>query len=138
MPHSCKWFKPANLGEAGTRFAWADDFPPEGVSGVYAIASLTGVVLYVGESHTGRLRKTVARHFQVWNDQQAERPVYDRHQVQICWAQTAPADALETETQWMIDLEPRDNLDEPVDDDDAGEYDDSDEYEPANDDEVPF
>ncbi len=34
-------------------------------SGVYAIRE-GGRVVYVGESHAGRLKKTIARHFQAW------------------------------------------------------------------------
>lgn len=143
----CKWFRPANPAARGTRDAWAAEFPPPGISGVYAIANLRGVVLYVGESHTGRLRKTLARHFQLWDDPTQPRHVYDRHRVQVCWMQTAPADALHTEADWTIELDPRDNLADPYevgypafdDVDEPGEYDDAgDDYEGAQDDEVPF
>lgn len=37
-----------------------------GKSGVYVIKDKRGTVLYVGESHTGRLRQTLIRHFQTW------------------------------------------------------------------------
>lgn len=111
----CQWFRPANPRARGTREAWAPEMPPNGISGVYAIASLaTGEVLYVGESHTGRLRKTLARHFQTWNDPSQPRASYDRHQVQVCWLKTAPADALAVEADWIDDLDPRDNLAEPL------------------------
>jgi hypothetical protein len=105
----CRWFQPANKNARGTRDAWSEDFPPPGVSGVYAIASLeTAEVFYVGQSHSGRLRKTIARHFQAWTDEQA-RAVYDRHRVQVCWARSAPAEALGLEALWIEDLNPRDN-----------------------------
>lgn len=142
----CKWFRPANPGARGSRDAWAPEFPPQGIHGVYAIANLQGVVLYVGESHTGRLRKTLARHFQQWADPRQPRHVYDRHRVQVCWMQTRADEALDTEAEWMEALDPRDNLADPYtvgyaaydDVDEAGEYDDSADYEPANDDEAPF
>ena len=37
-----------------------------GKSGVYAIRE-GGRVVYVGESHAGRIKKTIARHFQSWS-----------------------------------------------------------------------
>ena len=138
----CKWFKPANKSARGTRGAWRDDFPPTGyVSGVYAIANLDGLVLYVGESHTGRLRKTLARHFQFWGDDRQPRFTYDRHRVQVCWIETTDAQAMQTEAEWFERFDPRDNLADPLDFgypaksdyDEAGA-----EYEPAQDDEVPF
>jgi hypothetical protein len=142
--HNCYWFAPANKRARGTRAAWVADFPPAGeVSGVYAIADLDGVVLYVGESHTGRLRKTVARHFQDWSDPRQPRFTYDRFQVQLCWLETADADAQAVEAQWIEELDPRDNLAAALDKgypsrsdyDDQG--DDLGEVETA-DDEVPF
>lgn len=104
----CRWFEPANRNARGTRDAWVDDFPPPGINGVYAIANLEGDVLYVGESHTGRLRKTLARHFQEWNDDEP-RAVYDRHRVQVCWMQTSAAGAQAAEADWIDELDPRDN-----------------------------
>lgn len=139
----CKWFMPANKGARGTRSAWVDDFPPTGeLSGVYAIANLAGEVLYVGESHTGRLRKTLARHFQEWADDTQPRFTYDRHRVQVCWIQTSPGEALQVEAEWFEELQPRDNLARglefgyPA----RSDYDDADagEAEAGEDDEVPF
>lgn len=105
----CEWFEPANKGARGTRRAWVDDFPPPGISGVYAIANLQGVVLYVGESHTDRLRKTLARHFQQWDDPDQARWTYDRFRVQVCWMQTSPSEAEEAERDWTEKLDPRDS-----------------------------
>lgn len=106
----CKWFAPANKGARGTRAAWVDDFPPAGISGVYAIANLAGQTLYVGESHTGRLRKTLARHFQEWPDGRQDRFTYDRFKVLVCWMETTDAQAEAAEKEWSLDLEPRDGL----------------------------
>lgn len=136
------WFPPANPGARGTRDAWSELFPPPGVSGVYALRSrTTHEVLYVGESHTDRLRETAARHLQIWNDPRQPRHTYDRARVEICWMETAPGDALDYEAEWIEDLDPRDNLAEPYDKGypAGGDYDDSDlEYAGADDDEVPF
>lgn len=137
----CRWFKPANYNARGTRDAWADDMPPPGISGVYAIADLDGNTLYVGESHTGRLRKTMQRHFQVWNDDWARAPrqTYDRFRVQVCWIQCAPGEALDIEADWMSELDPSDNLAGPLEVGYPAEYADEDlEYEPVADEAAPF
>lgn len=136
---NCRWFQPANPRARGTRDAWSADFPPPGISGVYAIADLDGVVLYVGESHTGRLRRTLQRHFQIWNDSRQRRDVYDRHRVQVCWIQTRADEALDTEADWMDALQPRDNMAAPFEVGYPAEYDDAGaDYAGTQDDEVPF
>jgi hypothetical protein len=57
-----------------------------GVHGVYVIREPAigevPVTLYVGESHTGRLRDTLQRHFQVWNGKTAG-PTFDRLGVEV-------------------------------------------------------
>lgn len=111
----CEWFAPANPRARGTRDAFSELMPPPGISGVYAIASLdTGQVFYVGESHTGRLRKTLIRHLQIWNDATQPRAVYDRFSVQVCWLKTTEAEAMNVEADWIDELDPRDNLAEPL------------------------
>lgn len=128
MGMDCAWFRPVD-----SEGRYSADMPPFGISGVYAIASLEGVALYVGESHTGQLRKTMQRHLQIWNDRAGPRATYSRHRVQVCWIETSDSEALDLETEWMDALQPRDNLLVP-------EYDDSEsEYSPAADDSgVPF
>lgn len=115
MSIQCRWFVPGNPRPRHARDVWAPEFPPAGISGVYAIAALDGTVLYVGESHTDRLRFTIARHFQIWNDRAQPRFVYDRYHTRVCWVQTAPDEALELEAEWTSALDPRDNLVVPVD-----------------------
>lgn len=57
-------FRPVG-GDAGDRYPeWIAAI--DGKSGVYVIKSKRGEVLYVGESHTGRLKQTLVRHFQIW------------------------------------------------------------------------
>lgn len=89
-------------------------------SGVYAIR-LVGLfsreVVYVGESHSGRLLKTITRHFQAWNrgntfSWQGTDPgrTYDREacevRVQVC----APSRAISLQNAWIKTLKPRDNI----------------------------
>lgn len=52
-------------------------------NGAYVIRDLeSGEILYVGESHTGRLRGTLTRHFQSWTGYQAGT-LYDRYRVEV-------------------------------------------------------
>lgn len=54
------------IGKRGHRYPeWVRDL--HGKSGVYVIRDLEGgATQYVGESHKGRLKKTLLRHFQKW------------------------------------------------------------------------
>jgi hypothetical protein len=100
-------------------------------SGVYAILSSQGAVLYVGESHTGRLYDTITRHFRRWrpqDDPQGRRvggTTYDRHRSRVIYLVTAPGDAQDIQYGEIQRLEPRDNsndgssVGELVDDDAA-------------------
>ena len=85
-------------------------------SGVYAIIQ-GGRVLYVGESHTGRLFDTITRHFRKWridpaNDAKGRRrggTTYKRGAVRVAWVVTEP-DAAQTLQYAEIErLDPRDN-----------------------------
>lgn len=87
-------------------------------SGVYALVDRRSrEVLYIGESHTGRLYDTITRHFRSWRiprgrDAQGRRyggTMYDRNAVAIAYA-TTPADlAQETQYAEIQRLRPRDN-----------------------------
>lgn len=62
----------------------------DGRSGVYVIRSRdSGTILYVGESHTGNLYDTIARHFQAWRGRSAGWRG-DRNRVVIA-VETCPA-----------------------------------------------
>lgn len=113
-----RWFPPATRNGAGSRAAWVSAFPPMGISGVYAIATRAGEVLYVGESHTGRLRKTLARHLQYWTpeDSHGEHFTYDRYRVLVAWQETTDGRAQDLEAIWINELQPRDNVLVPVED----------------------
>ena len=86
-------------------------------SGVYGILDRRSrKVLYVGESHTGRLYDTITRHFRQWrigfNDGRGRRrggTMYDRDQVLVIFAVTPPAAAADVQFAEIQRLRPRDN-----------------------------
>lgn len=65
-------------------------------SGVYLIRPKGGAIVYIGESHTRRLRKTMKRHFQDWTGPTAG-PTYSAmtHEVAIVPAPAARAVAIQ-------------------------------------------
>ncbi len=95
-------------------------------SGVYVIRDrFSKEVLYVGESHTNRLKKTMIRHFQSWNSNSKKSTLkyikeflgldigagrtYDLDLVEIAYKVTPKNDAIELENDLIIKLNPRDN-----------------------------
>ena len=85
-------------------------------SGAYVIRSRrTREILYIGESHTGRLAKTIKRHFYGWQDD-AERVhnTYSRQRVEIAVRLTPPPAAVGAQDNLIRRLEPRDNGYTPV------------------------
>jgi hypothetical protein len=62
-----KWRSPIEAGKRG--FAdWISELRGRGLNGVYLIRDArTRQVLYIGESHTGRLHETMTRHLWAWN-----------------------------------------------------------------------
>ncbi len=85
-------------------------------SGVYAIYDDdTYELLYIGESHTGRLYDTITRHFRAWtpdNDPQGRRrggTTYDRRRVRVAYELTTPDLAQATQYAAILMLDPRDN-----------------------------
>jgi hypothetical protein len=61
--------------------AWLADLGAR--SGAYVIRDADSHrVLYVGESHTGKLRRTLLRHFQAWTGKTAG-PTFDRGAVEV-------------------------------------------------------
>jgi len=88
---------------------WVEDL--EGRSGVYVIRRYeTREVLYVGESHTGRLRNTLKRHFWRWKDS-PQRPhfCYARGTVEVAVRVAAPSRAVTYQNALIRRLNPRDN-----------------------------
>jgi hypothetical protein len=93
-------------------------------SGVYAIRRvglLFTTVLYVGESHTGNLYKTLTRHFQEWHRgkhfwfgqyapaQTDPGHTYDRTDCEVAIKTCAKTAAIALQSKWIARLKPRDN-----------------------------
>lgn len=80
-----------------------------GKSGVYVIRSLRGErILYVGESHTGRLRKTLLRHFQAWTGVTAG-VIYNRATIEVAVCIERKDRAQKRQGDLIQRLKPRDN-----------------------------
>lgn len=99
---------------SGQFLEWLNDL--RNLSGAYVIRhARTKRVLYVGESHTGNLAKTIKRHFWQWRDD-AERKhhTYDRQGVEIAVRLTPPTTAVAAQDNLIRRTEPRDNAFVPV------------------------
>ena len=80
-----------------------------GKSGVYVVReSWSGTVLYVGESHTGHLYKTITRHFQSWSGATAGT-YYHRDDVVVAVLELAANKARRKQDELIKRLSPRDN-----------------------------
>lgn len=115
MPKPLNYRPPCNAG--GSFLPWLLELRNQ--SGAYVIRSgRSGRVLYVGESHTGRLANTVKRHFWPWRDS-ADRPhhAYRRGDVEIAVRITPPSAAVATQNKLIRRLDPRDNLQLPAEED---------------------
>lgn len=109
--------KPLKFQAAPVSF-WAEMFGEEnpewplfvrelrGKSGVYIIRDReTKAVLYVGESHSGRLKKTLLRHFQAWSGKTAG-PTFSRNSVEIAVEVTPDESAVARQNRLIADLRP--------------------------------
>lgn len=107
-----------DVGKKGERFPkWMRDL--DGKHGAYAIRTrgfIFSTVVYVGESHTGNLYKTVTRHLQVWSGQYAPAQTdpghtYARGDCEVAVEVTkSGAKALALQAEWIRKLKPRDNV----------------------------
>jgi hypothetical protein len=87
------------------------------VSGVYVIYERTKAarLLYVGESHSGRLGDTIARHFREWrlmDDPQGRRrggTMYDRRSVRVAWWELSADQVQARQYDMIVKLKPRHN-----------------------------
>ena len=77
-------------------------------SGAYVIRSRGGRTLYVGESHTGRLAKTLKRHFYRWRGKTAGN-TYDPGSVEVAVRVCPPSAATTAQNNLINRLGPRDN-----------------------------
>lgn len=112
-------YMPAAYGVLGAVFgvgpwpSWVGEIA-NGVSGVYVIRRKDDKrVLYVGESHTGRLRKTLLRHFQSWSGKTAGQ-TYNRADVEIAILKVSPGKAVSMQDRLIVALQPRDNSVSPA------------------------
>jgi excinuclease UvrABC nuclease subunit len=109
------------VGERGEAYPeWLRRY--RGASGVYVIRDRdTREVLYVGESHSGRLYATVTRHFQEWRRWkgfwrgqfgEGHDPglTYPRAAIEVAVRATNDNDAIDEEARLIRRLRPRDNL----------------------------
>jgi excinuclease UvrABC nuclease subunit len=83
----------------------------KGASGVYVIAEpgeWGDDVVYVGESHSGKLKRTMTRHFQKWKGPTAG-PTYSRRTAKIHVIQLKADKVLAVQNSLIKRLAPRDN-----------------------------
>jgi hypothetical protein len=114
-----EWRKVAGEGKAFA--AWVEEL--HGKSGCYAIKwdggwLDDGGVMYVGESHTGRLYETFTRHFQAWSGPQSG-VTWDRRSCEACVEVFEAGEVKAKQVEWIADLNPRENRYERPDDDNA-------------------
>jgi excinuclease UvrABC nuclease subunit len=82
-----------------------------GKSGVYVIREkgFFGEIVYVGESHTGRLKKTLLRHFQRWTGK-TKGPTFSRSKVEIAIVKTRKEKAVELQNALIAEHRPKLNI----------------------------
>lgn len=117
------------IGAAGEPWPqWVREL--KGKSGAYAIRRVGWVfttVVYVGESHSGGLYKTLTRHFQSWSrgkkfwqgqyapeqtDPGHTYPRSDEYEVAV--KTSGKNEAIELQAKWIDQLKPRDNVSAPL------------------------
>jgi hypothetical protein len=97
---------------AGEWAAWLDSLKKR--SGVYVIRRTRGRgTLYVGESHSGRLRKTLMRHFWHWKGKTAG-VTYDPDDVEVAVEPLPPSQAVTRQNELIHGLKPEDNVIDPI------------------------
>ena len=82
-----------------------------GKSGVYVIREkgFLGNIIYIGHSHTGRLKKTLLRHFQKWTGP-TKGPTFSRYKVEIAIIPTRKERAQEYESALIAEYRPKLNI----------------------------
>jgi hypothetical protein len=99
---------------SGNFLGWLHAF--RNLSGAYVIRDKhTKHPLYIGESHTGNLAKTIKRHFWHWKDDvERKHHTYSRFKVEVAVRLTPPNTAAAAQDNLIRRLEPRDNGYTPV------------------------
>jgi excinuclease UvrABC nuclease subunit len=82
-----------------------------GKSGVYIIREkgLWGGIVYIGESHTGRLNTTMLRHFQHWTGK-TKGPTFARTKVEIAVITTRKDKAVKLQDSLIAEHKPALNV----------------------------
>lgn len=82
-----------------------------GKSGVYIIREkgFWGSIVYIGESHTGRLKATLLRHFQHWTGK-TKGPTFARSKVEIAVFKTRKENAVELQNALIEEHKPKLNV----------------------------
>lgn len=85
-------------------------------SGAYVIRDRrTHTVLYIGESHTGQLAKTIKRHFYKWPDDANRKHFTTKpDRVEVAVRLTPPGTATAAQDNLIQRLQPSENRLEPV------------------------
>lgn len=88
---------------------WVRDLA--GKSGVYVIREkgFFGSIVYIGESHTGRLNTTLLRHFQHWNGK-TSGPTFARSKVEIAVFKTRKENAVDLQNALIAEHKPNLNV----------------------------
>ena len=106
-----KWRSPVSADGQGFA-SWLSDMRGQGLNGVYLIRDgETRTVLYIGESHTGRLYETLSRHLYAWNGK-GSGPTYhpDYIEIAVIVAETPLDDPVADQYALIQKHEPRDNV----------------------------
>jgi hypothetical protein len=118
MPRLSRWRSVGSAGEPYPR--WLRDLEHE--SGAYAIRDAdTREVLYVGESHSDRLKATITRHLQRWTEDSGWWT--EREGVEVAVLLTDPGDAEDAQEELIARLNPTVNRYLLPDDDEEDEED---------------
>lgn len=104
----------ARLSAYRSTGGYGDPYPAwvnatRGANGVYAIKH-AGELVYVGESHSGKLYETMTRHLQRWSLPDEKVNSYRRAECEIAIAITSAAEAPPLQAHWICELQPRDNV----------------------------
>lgn len=112
------------IGGSGEPYpAWVREL--RGTSGAYVIKAVGlfgSTIVYVGESHSGRLYETMTRHFQSWRrdkgwfrgvfvtSENDPGTTYDRAACEVAVRVTSAREALAAQAELIRKLKPRDNV----------------------------
>jgi hypothetical protein len=80
-------------------------------NGVYLFRERSsGAIVYIGESHSGRLYSTLTRHFQRWSDKyRTAGATYDRDEVEVAVILVPQSHATYLQNELICRFTPRDN-----------------------------